>query len=65
MKEIKEGHGLTDISCEHGSRWIWWYPSKNRGKWEKVIWASRCHCTNPPKPFLKEVEENEVSKLQT
>lgn len=21
---IVEGHGLTDVSCVHGSRWMWW-----------------------------------------
>ena len=51
---LKAGHGLTDISCKHGSRWIWWYDpicTGKLGKWEQVIQFSNCHCGDPPLPF--------------
>ena len=53
VTEIKEGHGLTDVSCRHGSRWIWWPGPDNKGRWECVVWASNCNCGDPPRPFRK------------
>jgi hypothetical protein len=53
IKEIREGHGMTDVSCRHGSRWIWWPGPDNKGKWECVVWASNCDCGEPPRPFRK------------
>lgn len=53
-KIITKGHGLTDISCEHGSRWIWWFDSeatKPLGEWMLVIMCSNCDCEFPPLPF--------------
>lgn len=46
--EIKEGHGELDVSCEHGSRWIWWFNEKD---WVQVVCASNCNCGTPPKPY--------------
>ena len=48
---IEEGHGKTDVSCEHGSRWIWWNPPGRLGEWKNVILCSCCDCGDPPKPF--------------
>lgn len=57
VREIKEGHGLTDVSCSHGSRWIWWESGADgKGRWECVVWASNCDCGEPPKPFKKKVK---------
>jgi hypothetical protein len=53
---IEEGHGRLDVSCEHGSRWIWWPGPDNKGKWECVVWASNCGCGEPPRPFKKKKE---------
>ena len=53
-KMIKEGHGMTDVSCPHGSRWIWWYPEKKKGQWQNVVLCSNCDCGEPPKPFKEE-----------
>jgi len=53
--EIEEGHGLKDVSCRHGSRWIWWY---NEEDWVKVVEASDCDCSDPPKPYETEVNED-------
>jgi len=55
--EIKEGHGRTDVSCEHGSRWIWWYPEPNKGEWMNVVSCSTCDCGEPPKPFKEETKK--------
>ena len=58
VQDIVEGHGLTDVSCEHGSRWIWWRDKivMPKGAWNQVVTAPDCDCTNPPPPF-KEVED--------
>lgn len=49
---LKEGHGKTDVSCKHGSRWVWWVnPIENKGEWRQVVYAPFCDCTEPPKPF--------------
>jgi len=50
---IEEGHGKTDISCLHGSRWIWWYPTPECGEWVNVVLFYNCDCGDPPKPFKK------------
>jgi hypothetical protein len=61
-KLIEYGHGLTDVSCRHGSRWIWWPGPTGRGKWEKVVWASNCcDCSDPPRPFIIP-QDREVAK---
>ena len=60
---IQKGHGLTDISCRHGSRWIWWKKgltkeSKsqgNRGFWYQVVYAPGCDCGAPPEPYKIQV----------
>lgn len=52
-KIIEEGHELTDVSCRHGSRWIWWPGPTGKGKWEQVIFASNCDCGEPPRPFKR------------
>ena len=52
--KIKEGHGLTYISCPHGSRFIWWFDeeaTKPLGEWVCVVWSSNCNCGSPPLPF--------------
>ena len=49
-QEIKAGHGKNDISCGHGSRWIWWPGSTGKGEWRQVIMASNCDCGEPPRP---------------
>lgn len=56
-QEIIEGHGLTDVSCEHGSRWIWWQDKivNPAGAWNQVVLAPGCECAEPPRPF-KEVK---------
>ena len=51
IREIKEGHGLTDVSCAHGSRWIWWPGPDGKGKWEQVVYCSNCDCSDPPRPI--------------
>lgn len=59
MTQIEEGHEKTDVSCIHGSRWIWWYTHlDNKGKWENVVWASNCDCGEPPLPYSKGEEKN-------
>ena len=52
-KEIREGHGLESVSCEHGSRWEWW---KDMNQWYRVIYAPECDCSDPPFPH-KEREQ--------
>ena len=49
---IEEGHRNTDISCRHGSRWVWWYPTPECGEWKNVILMCTCDCGTPPKPFI-------------
>jgi len=61
--ELAEGHGQIDISCKHGSRWIWGRNNIHcpEGAWAKVVLAPNCDCEDPPKPY-KEIassEENE------
>jgi hypothetical protein len=53
-EELKEGHGRTDVSCRHGSRWAWWPGRDDKGDWRKVVWASNCDCGDPPRPDKKE-----------
>lgn len=53
---IIEGHGKTDISCIHGSRWIWWSGVDGKGEWMNVVRCSVCNCGEPPRPFKKEAE---------
>jgi hypothetical protein len=50
---VRAGHGLTDISCCHGSRCIWWPGPYDKGKWMCVVRASSCDCGEPPRPFRK------------
>lgn len=50
-QEIVEGHGLTDVSCAHGSRWIWWAGLDGKGAWNQVVLAPECDCAGPPRPF--------------
>ena len=57
IEMIEEGHGKTDVSCRHGSRWVWWPGLNNKGKWECVVWASNCDCGEPPRPFKKKKKE--------
>jgi len=55
--EIKEGHGMTDITCRHGSRWVWFPPGIHLGisfknsAWIQMIHVSNCNCGTPPKPY--------------
>ena len=48
---IQKGHGLTDISCRHGSRWIWNPLCIPEPCWMKVVYAPGCDCDDPPKPY--------------
>ena len=56
-EEITEGHGLIDITCEHGSRFVWWWDEGNRWNYPLGRWmivgekASDCDCGEPPMPF--------------
>ena len=54
---IEEGHGKTDVSCVHGSRWIWWKDKivNPEGSWNNVVRCWTCDCVDPPRPF-KEAE---------
>lgn len=42
----------SDISCEHGSRWIWWQEKifNPEGAWMQVVFAPGCECSEPPRP---------------
>lgn len=52
---LSEGHGRTDVSCIHGSRWIWWSGFlPDSGGWRQVIWAPGCDCEEPPNPFTED-----------
>lgn len=62
IQEIRIGHGMTDVSCRHGSRWIWWPGPDGNGKWEKVVWACDCGCGDPPRPFKIQPDSHQ-SKL--
>ena len=51
MRDIEEGHGLKDVSCKHGSLWIWWENELGMsGMWHQVIFAPNCDCYDPPSP---------------
>ena len=54
---IEEGHGMEDISCHHGSRWIWWLGMSGKGEWMNVIQAPDCDCGEPPRPHFQPLEE--------
>lgn len=51
---IEEGHGITDVSCNCGSRWLW-YSDVN--DWMLVVLAPNCTCGKPPKPFMLGVKK--------
>ena len=57
---IKEGHGFKDVSCKHGSRWIW-YDENRRvrhiNRWVQVIIAPDCDCGEPPSPYFQTCSE--------
>lgn len=53
MKEIEKGHGCQDVSCQHGSRWIWWIQPNGKGAWMKVVHAPNCDCEDPPDPYVE------------
>lgn len=55
MVDIEEGHEMTDVSCRHGSRWIWWPGVDGEGEWKQVVWRSDCDCSDPPRPFKEDV----------
>jgi len=43
----------TDVTCGHGSRWIYWHQEK---KWIDVVRRSDCKCADPPSPdIIKQV----------
>jgi len=46
---IEEGHGIEDLSCEHGSRGIWWPGRTGEGEWMNVVLAPGCTCGEPPR----------------
>jgi len=50
-KEIVSGHGQTDISCCHGSRWMWRPSRSGKGEWKQVVVAFSCDCADSPKPI--------------
>lgn len=54
---LEAGHGMTDVSCRHGTRWLWWNPDpeKSEGEWKDVVRRCDCDCTDPPAPFLKPI----------
>jgi len=52
---IEEGHGLLDVSCEHGSRWMWWPGPDGKGEWMNVIRASDCD-SRPYRLYRQEAE---------
>lgn len=52
---IQKGHGLTDISCEHGSRWIWNPLCISEPCWMQVVYAPGCDCGTPPNPYKIQV----------
>ena len=59
--EIQKGHGMTDVSCRHGSRWIW-LATKNAlyglgalPYWHQVAHAPGCDCGAPPNPYKIQV----------
>lgn len=52
---IQKGHGLTDISCRHGSRWIWNPLCIPDPCWMQVVYAPGCDCGTPPNPYKIQV----------
>ena len=52
---IQKGHGLTNISCRHGSRWIWDPLCTSGPCWMQVVCASGCDCGTPPNPYKIQV----------
>ena len=52
---IQKGHGLTDISCRHGSRWIWNPLCIPKPCWMQAVHAPGCDCDAPPKPYKIQV----------
>jgi len=50
---IEEGHGMEDVSCRHGSRWIWWDGMDGKGEWKDVVRFSNCNCEDPPRPHVR------------
>ena len=52
MAKLVAGHGKTNISCKHGSRWIWWRTMifNPKGSWKQVVLAPDCDCQDPPNP---------------
>lgn len=57
VENIEEGHERTDVSCEHGSRWIWWDGIDGKGAWQNVVLGASCDCGEPPRPFKEEEKE--------
>lgn len=57
---IEEGHGLKDVSCKHGSRFIWWKGQSGKGKWQQVIMAPDCDCNEPPSPYFQPSSQSET-----
>lgn len=57
MSLIEKGHGKTAVSCEHGSRWMWWFDDwQQKEEWKQVVLACNCNCESPPSPFNSEAE---------
>lgn len=56
VAEITEGHGRADVSCCHGSRWIWWRDKivMPKGAWNQVVLAPDCDCSDPPRPVKED-----------
>ena len=57
---IEEGHGMTDVSCKHGSRWKWWDENRRArhiNRWVQVVLAPNCDCGEPPRPFRGSASE--------
>jgi len=52
---IQKGHGLTDITCRHGSRWIWNPLCTPEPCWMQVVCAPGCDCGVPPNPYKIQV----------
>lgn len=47
---IQPGHGKKNVSCSHGSRWMWWPGETGKGEWMNVVLSSQCNCATPPRP---------------
>ena len=64
---IKEGHGMKDVSCRHGSRWIWL--DENRrvreiNRWTQVVLAPGCDCEDPPSPHFQPCSESQTMETK-